>query len=189
MADLTGRIELYSGGFLDFKEPDPAEIKLHDVAHGLAHICRYTGQTRHFFSVAEHACLVANRLKWLGYRPEIQWEGLHHDNAEAFVGDVNRPLKDLLEPTFKEIELRVWRAINYSLDLQIIEPQHEAVKAADNWALSAEAYALLPSNGRNWFSWGLYSKIDPAPIRCDSPFYAESEWMAHYHRLRKELGI
>ena len=98
MADLTGRIELYTGGFLDFEKPDPAQIKLHDVAHGLAQLCRYTGQTRHFFSVAEHACLVANRLRKLGEPLMVQWEGLHHDNAEAFVGDVNRPLKDLLEP-------------------------------------------------------------------------------------------
>ena len=186
---MTGRIELYTGGFLDFEKPDPAQIKLHDVAHGLAQLCRYTGQTKHFYSVAEHACLVSNRLRKLGEPLMVQWEGLHHDNAEAFVGDVNRPLKDLLEPTFKEIELRVWRAINYSLDLQIIEPQHEAVKAADNWALAAEAYSLLPSNGRNWFSWGLYSEIDHAPIRCDSPFYAESEWLILYYKLRKELNI
>jgi uncharacterized protein len=189
MPDLTGRIELYRGGFLDFEEPDPNEITLEDVAHGLSYICRYTGQTKHFYSVAEHAVLVSNRLKWIGCDLYTQWEGLHHDNAEAFVGDVNRPLKDLLEPEFKEIELRVWQAVNIALDLQIIPPQDQEVKAADNWALSAEAYALLPSKGINWFSWGLWTQPERAPIGCYSPINAKALWLARYHELRKELNL
>ena len=184
--DLTGHIELRSGAFLNFHDPDPAVITLDDVATGLSHICRYTGQCSTFYSVAEHAVVVSRRLEFLGFGRDIQWSGLHHDDAEAFVGDVNRPLKQML-PEYKAIERRVWRAIAEALGLGLSEPQDRAVKDADNWALSAEAYHLLPSRGASWFSVGLYvpgRDWFPEWIGM-SPEEAKRAWLHRHNELKE----
>jgi hypothetical protein len=186
--DLTGHIELRSGSFLNFHDPDPTHITLDDVAHGLSHICRYTGQCTIFYSVAEHAVIVSRRLEYLGFDRDVQWSGLHHDDAEAFVGDVNRPLKGML-PEYKAIERRVWLAVNEALGLGLTDPQPRAVKDADNWALSAEAYHLLPSGGASWFSAGLYDPDnDPFPLGGLTPGQAKVSWLERHHELEEADG-
>lgn len=187
LPDLTGHIELRSGAFLNFHDPDPTVITLDDVATGLAHICRYTGQCRTFYSVAEHAVVVSQHLERIGFGRDVQWSGLHHDDAEAFVGDVNRPLKEML-PEYKAIEKRVWRAINVALGLGLSDPQDKVVKDADNWALSAEAYHLLPSRGASWFSVGLYvpdTDWFPAYIGA-SPEEAKTMWLDRHNELKED---
>lgn len=183
--DLTGCIELYHGSFLNFSDPDPTVITPDDVAHGLAHVCRYTGHCSRFYSVAEHALLVAWRLMKQGYGWDVCWAGLHHDDAEAFVGDVNRPLKDLL-PEYRTIERRIWETVNEALDLRIDGRHDEIVKEADNWALSAEAYYLLPSKGAAWFTAGLYDpdrdEFPTDPLGSD-PATAEAAWLLAHEWL------
>ena len=187
--DLTGCIELLTGGFLDFQNPDSSVIQLEDVAHGLSQVCRYAGQCEKFYSVAEHAVLVSMRLQQLEYPLSLQWMGLHHDDAEAFIGDITRPLKELLKPRIVEIELGIWEAINTALNLQIEPPQPNAVKEADNWALSFEAYVLLGSRGLNWFSAGLFDPRElngqePAKLGL-MPFAAKELWLDRYYELKE----
>ena len=113
----TSDIELCSGKFLNLEnpEPDPNVITIPTIAHHLATECRYAGGTRRPFSVAEHTLLVAAYLEHNGESPQIVLSGLHHDDAEAFIGDVTRPLKELL-PDYRRIELRVEDAICEALD-------------------------------------------------------------------------
>jgi hypothetical protein len=190
--DLTDHIELSSGKFLNLADPDPADVTLDAVAHGLAHTCRYAGQASGFYSVAEHACLVVLHLYEGGHDETVQWLGLHHDDAEAFVGDVSRPLKALL-PEYKDIEERVFTAIDYGLGLGIgpgMPTDFAPVKEADNWALSAEAYRLLPSGGASWFSAGLYdpdSLIYSLPSLGKRPDAAKAEWLQQHKRLKSQI--
>lgn len=153
-------IETASGRYLNLAAPDPATIHLDDIAHGLAHTCRYAGHTSRFYSVAEHAELVAAKLRADRFPPEIQLIGLHHDDAEAYVADIARPLKSLLQPAYGQITDRLDVAIWDALDLPG-PARTAAIKAADDWALAAEAYHLLPSQGRGWWSEGLYDPQDP----------------------------
>lgn len=82
-------------------DPDPADVAIEDVAHGLANECRYAGHVRWFYSVAEHSVLVsihaAKRALELGWSAQLVWltaiYGMTHDGSEAYVGDVIRPLK------------------------------------------------------------------------------------------------
>jgi len=152
-------VELITGKYLDVYEPDPAAISLDAVAHGLANTCRFTGQSIRFYSVAEHAVLVARRLQELGYSADVVMEGLHHDDAEAFLGDVTRPLKRRLED-YREIEGRMSAAVSRALGVPIPDPMSSDVKAADTWALACEAHNLLPSKGRTWFCDGEYTEGD-----------------------------
>lgn len=155
-------IETASGRYVDLMNPDPATIVLEDIAAHLSRIGRFTGASVRFYSVAEHVLLVADRLWSLGYGPEVILLGLHHDDAEAYVGDVSRPLKLAIKEAYGSIEVQVERAIEAALELPTSTAEaRAAVKAVDDWALSAEAYHLLPSKGRGWFVEGLYRPERP----------------------------
>ncbi len=148
-------IELASGRRLHFEQPDPAAISVEDIAHHLSQVNRYGGAPRRPYSVAEHAVLVAERLRSQGHDAATILAGLHHDDAEAFVGDIVRPIKRSLSG-YSEIEDAVQAAVRTALDLTLVHDE-AAVSAADDWALSCEAWHLLPSRGEEWCSAGIYS--------------------------------
>lgn len=149
MLDLTDRIELASGKFLNLRDPDPKDLTLNDVAHGLSMTCRFSGQCSRFYSVAEHCLRVSERLEELGYDVETQLAGLLHDAAEGFVTDVPRPAKALL-PDYAVLEERVLQAVLKSLGFEDLDVHGVAVKDVDNWMLAQEAHELMPSQGQFW---------------------------------------
>lgn len=169
-------IETFSGQFVDVSNPSVANIKLEDIAHALGAICRYGGHCKRFYSVAEHAVFVSRRLERQGHAPVMQLAGLHHDDSEAFLSDIPRPMKPLLGKTYERMTDRMDRAITEALELAGGAAQFHTteVKAADNWALMVEARHLLPSEGRLWFQgaqgaaqWGL----GKMPSRIVTPDY------------------
>src|SRR4051794_32839296 len=90
-------IMLHSGAWFDLSDPSSSAFTIDDVAQGLANICRYAGHCTSFYSVAEHSLLVSETAHG------FEFEGLLHDAAEAFLGDVTGPLKQML-PEYKRIE-------------------------------------------------------------------------------------
>ncbi|HYI80034.1 MAG TPA: hypothetical protein VEW67_04165 [Thermoleophilaceae bacterium] len=175
-------IETASGRYVDLTDPRPEAIDLADIAHGLAHICRYGGHARRFYSVAEHAVLVARRLADLGFPAAVQLAGLHHDDAEAYIGDVPRPLKMLL-PDFREIERRVTVAIDERLRLPGLDADETcAVKEADDWALFVEARVLMPSRGEGWTNAPAH--VDQPPWRLGlAAGFARAAWVRRHLQL------
>lgn len=162
-------IETFSGRFVDTKQPDPESIILEDIAHALSNICRYGGHCGRFYSVAEHSVFVSRRLERKGYGKAMCLAALHHDDAEAYLGDVPRPLKPLLGARYRELTDRMDAAIVQGLSMPFTpEAFHaEPVKQADNWALFVEAEHLLPSEG------GEFLRVDDAdqPERIVVPDY------------------
>lgn len=145
-------IMLRSGAWFDFRAPGSSDFTIEDIAHGLANICRYSGQCSSFYSVAEHSILVSETAKG------FEFEALLHDAAEAFLGDITRPLKQLL-PEFKRIEADVERAI---LDrFGVTEPIPSQVKQADLRVLAAEQMQIMPEGTAGWVRG---QKVKPAPI-------------------------
>lgn len=104
-------ITSYLGRKIYLRNPDIDRIDIIDIAHALSLICRYNGRTKKFYSVAEHcihcACLTSN---------EFKLEALMHDAAEAYLGDVTRPLKMLL-PDYKKLEKKWEKAIRERFNL------------------------------------------------------------------------
>lgn len=173
-------VETYSGMYVDTQHPDPKTINLRDVAHALSNTCRYGGHCQQFYSVAEHAVFVSKRLEAKGASLIVQLAGLHHDDAEAYLGDIPRPLKPLLGDAYTELTDTMDQAIVDGLGLywfglrQAAEFHTKPVKRADNFALFVEARHLLPSRGLHWFkgeqgasAWGLGEQ----PKRIHTPPY------------------
>lgn len=86
----------------------PEDVRLTDIAHGLAFTPRFQGLGPRFYSVLEHSVLVHDLLR--GQSPTIRLQALLHDAAEAYLGDVARPLKGLV-PDYRALEARVHAAI------------------------------------------------------------------------------
>lgn len=163
-------ITLASGKLFDFLDPHGSGFDIDDIAHGLAHVCRYAGQCKAFYSVAEHSLLVADTVN------EFAYEALLHDAAEAFIGDVTRPLKQLL-PEYKRIEAAVEDAIieRFGMDRRF----KEIVKQADLRVLAAEQAQVMAAGCADWAASG---EIEPAPItvRHLSPAAAKRAFLARY---------
>lgn len=157
-------IETYSGHFINVKDPDPAAIALDDIAHALSNTCRYGGHCRTYYSVAEHAVLVSQRLEQRGASITLQLAGLHHDDPEAYLTDIPRPIKPLLNPTYDELTEGLAEAIVAGLGLPFHHDWFEIanVKTADTWALFVEAKALLPSKGRAWRARPIQRVVTPS---------------------------
>lgn len=169
-------VETFTGQYVDTSDPDPDTINPADIAHALSQTCRYGGHCQRFYSVAEHAVFVSKRLERKGFSRAIQLAGLHHDDAEAYLGDIPRPMKSLLGAAYERLTKRMDNAIIAALmlDGDAGDFHHDAVKDADNWALFVEARHLLPSQGRHWFkgdqgasTWGLENQ----PTRIVVPDY------------------
>lgn len=171
-------IMLRSGAMLDFLDPWSSDFTIDDIAHGLSLICRYSGQCDQFYSVAEHCIHVSEVAR------EHAYAALMHDAAEAFVGDVTRPLKQLL-PNYKSIEAAVEGAI--CSRFQVEYPIPDAVKNADLRVLAAEQAQIMPL-GTN--AWAHTAGVIPANItvKSYSPPEAKLIFLQRFEQLRSDRG-
>lgn len=167
-------IMLASGRRFDLLDPLASEFDIEDIAHGLANVCRYAGQCRAFYSVAEHSLLVSETVK------QYAFESLLHDSAEAFIGDITRPLKRLL-PDYREIEERIEDAVAERFGLD--RGAKAIIKEADLRVLAAEQEQVMAPGCADWAK---DAGIDPAPIivRSLSPVDARAAFLRRYEDLR-----
>lgn len=147
-----------SGLSFDLLTPYADLIKIEDIAHALSHICRFTGHTRGFYSVAEHSVHVSNLVP-----PEFALEALLHDATEAYIGDVSSPLKALL-PDYRAIEAKLDAAVRIRFDLP--QEQSPIVKHADLRMLATERADLMPFSTENWV---LLDHVQAAPFTVFPP--------------------
>lgn len=144
MSTANGRPDILtrSGQYFDFFDPQRYTLQVEDIAHGLANCCRFAGQCRVFYSVAQHSVYVSRIV------PErLALAGLLHDAAEAFLGDVSRPLKRLL-PDYRAIEQRVEIALFRKLGIPYPIPPE--VKRADMQMLRLEQTKLMAHHSDAW---------------------------------------
>jgi 5'-deoxynucleotidase YfbR-like HD superfamily hydrolase len=139
---------MLSGRRLDLLDPSPLDIEISDIAHGLARVARWNGQTvgDHAFSVAQHSMLVESIFS--AAHPDAQGvaklAALLHDAPEYVIGDMISPFKAVVGGGYKLVELRLQEAVHARFGLPPILPSkvREAIKRADQVAAYFEATTL-----------------------------------------------
>jgi 5'-deoxynucleotidase YfbR-like HD superfamily hydrolase len=139
---------MLSGRRLDLLEPSPLDIEIADIAHGLARVARWNGQTRgaHAFSVAQHSVLVERLVSDLNPRlaREARLMALLHDAPEYVIGDLISPFKAAIGLDYKLLENRLQAAIHLRFGLPAIVPAplKTLFKKADHLSAYHEATQL-----------------------------------------------
>lgn len=175
-------IQVHSGILVPVLDPQPEHITIVDIAHALSNICRFNGHAREFYSVAQHSVLVSHIVP-----PEAALWGLLHDAAEAYIGDLTRPLQLWLEHVapgvLSGIERRLQQVIAVRFGLPDCMPS--IVKHADDTLLATEKRDVLAVTDVPWVAL-------PEPqlfrIRPLSAGQAETEFLARFYDLTKERG-
>jgi hypothetical protein len=139
---------MLSGRRLDLLDPSPLDIEIEDIAHGLARVARWNGQTEgaHIFSVAQHALLVEAlaRAKVPRLDATARRAVLLHDAPEYVIGDMISPFKAVIGDSYKAVERRLLAAVHlrFGLPAKLPEPLQALIKAADRSAAFLEATRL-----------------------------------------------
>ncbi|KAA0573466.1 phosphohydrolase [Azospirillum sp. Sh1] len=157
-------------------DPRVEDICINDIAHSLARQCRYNGHVRAgHYSVAEHSVLCS-----LVVDEEIALQALLHDAAEAYIGDLVRPMKVLpeLRAVWTPIEEGVERVISERFGLPF--PWHPDVKRADNAVLAREILEIRPAT-----PWAHECAELPADVEVTGwqPGYAEWKFLKRFNEL------
>jgi len=147
-ADTRAWQRMLSGRRLDLLDPSPLDVEIADIAHGLARVARWNGQTTgaHIFSVAQHTLLVETVLRHEMPRADqrLRLAALLHDAPEYVIGDMISPFKAVLDGHYKAVEKRLLGAIHirFGLPPVLSDEITQAIKAADRGAAYLEATAL-----------------------------------------------
>jgi uncharacterized protein len=183
---------MLSGRRLDLLDPSPLDIEIEDIAHGLARVARWNGQTEgeHAFSVAQHCLLVerlAGELRPKGTRA-LRLAALLHDAAEYVIGDLISPFKAAVGLDYKALEQRLSRAIHIRFGLPPEMPAEDTalIKRADKMSAYFEATQLAGfsiTEARKFF--GIPRGVSPPKLY---PLPA-SEVQALYLERFKRLSI
>jgi uncharacterized protein len=139
---------MLSGRRLDLLDPSPLDIEIEDIAHGLAFVARWNGQTygQYPFSVAEHSLLVETLYARMSTKPEPRWRlaALLHDAPEYVIGDMISPVKDAVGADYASLDKRLSAAVHlrFGLPGTVPSPVKAAIKRADRVSAWLEAVRL-----------------------------------------------
>lgn len=163
---------MLSGRRLDLLDPSPADIAIEDIAHGLARVARWNGQTTgdHAFTVAQHSLVVEAIFAALNPGLEARWflAALIHDGPEYVVGDLISPFKAAIGLDYKAFEHRLLAAIHarFGLPFPLPEPVTREIKRADRIAAYHEATRLAGFSLAEGFE--LFGPVETLPAALAS---------------------
>jgi hypothetical protein len=175
---LKNEIELLDGSMFSYDDPDVSNITIEMLADVLSRICRFSGHTKHFYSVAQHA-VNTSLIVAQGHEKAA----LLHDTAEGFINDLTTPLKAML-PGIKDIEYRIESRLSDKFGFAY--PLSEEVKLADLQMLAIEKEILKPSATQWDILDGLYIEHlwDVPMMQQMSPETARYVFLARWEEVR-----
>lgn len=180
-------ITTVSSKHLDFVNPHPDQITIEDIATGLSNVPRWGGQISKFYSVAEHSILMLEAYCAMTPEEEMNEDVykaiLLHDATEAFMGDMPRPLKELL-PDYQSIEKKLDIIIKLKFGISTNLEIQEIVHTFDEIALKNEAIAR--GGDINWLSDQKYKDVEILPfflIRYFPPKAAKDKFLYWWRKL------
>jgi hypothetical protein len=187
---------MLSGRRLDLLDPSPLDIEIEDIAHGLARVARWNGQTNgaHIYSVAQHCLLVEALARARSPRLDDsrRLAVLLHDAPEYVIGDMISPFKVVIGDAYKAVERRLLTAIHLRFGLPAQSPPEleKLIKAADHQAAYLESTRLAgfdPAEARRFFG---RPPVFSAAMERDylKPWPAEAAQARYVERFTKLLG-
>ena len=183
---------MLSGRRLDLLDPTPMDIEIEDIAHGLAFVARWNGQTRGdwAYSVAEHSLLVERIFARLdpGAAPAWRLAALLHDAPEYVIGDMISPVKSTLGVEYGEMDSRIAAAVHrrFGLPAVIPAPIKKRIKIADRFSARLEAVGIAgftPAEAARLFPVPAGIGIEGLEIRLRPPSETRAAYLARFAEL------
>ncbi|MGI9365482.1 MAG: hydrolase [Rhizobiaceae bacterium] len=187
---------MLSGRRLDLLDPSPLDIELEDVAHGLARVARWNGQTHgeHAFSVAQHSLLVEHVMGVLdaSLNAPARLYGLLHDAPEYVIGDMISPFKAVVGGAYKDVELKLEAAIHLHVGLAAHPDTNlkKAIKKADRILAYFEATELAgfdDEEAARFFGRPVGITIDDLDMKPLPTMYAQNAYLDRLKAVMDEM--
>ncbi len=186
---------MLSGRRLDLLDPSPLDIEIEDIAHGLARVARWNGQTLgdHPFSVAQHSVVVEEIVAHIQPALEPRWRlaALLHDAAEYVIGDMISPFKAALGLDYRQFEDRLENAIHvrFGLPARTPAPIKTLIKAADRACAFFEATQLAGFEHKEALTlFGAPPRGYHLAIEALSSSEAQERYLQRHHLLCEAAG-
>ena len=188
---------MLSGRRLDLLDPTPFDIEIEDIAHGLAFVARWNGQTSgdYAYSVAEHSLLVEEIFTRQNPEADPRWRlaALLHDAPEYVLGDMISPVKAAIGTDYGELDARLTAAVHLRFGLPAALPAQikKAIKKADivSARLEAERIAgFTEAEANKIFGRPKSDLVAGLEIRLRPPAEVRAEFTGRHHALMNEIG-
>jgi len=187
---------MLSGRRLDLLDPTPVDIEIEDIAHGLAFVARWNGQTRGDFaySVAEHSILVEQIFTLQNPDAPIKWRlaALLHDAPEYVIGDMISPVKAAVGPGYGALDDRLMAAIHIRFGLPASLPKtvKAQIKKADRisaWLEAVQIAGFLESEADKFFGRPSDALISNLQLRLRPPAEVRKDFTKRHEELMAQL--
>ncbi len=188
---------MLSGRRLDLLDPTPLDIEIDDIAHGLAFVARWNGQTKGDFaySVAEHSLLVETLYARLAPNAPAKWRlaALLHDAPEYVIGDMISPVKAAVGPSYGELDTRLTAAIHIRFGLPASLPVavKRQIKKADRisaWMEATSIAGFSEIEANKFFGKPDADVMAGLDIRLRPPVEARTAYTTRHSELLDEMG-
>lgn len=187
---------MLSGRRLDLLDPTPVDIEIEDIAHGLAFVARWNGQTKGDFpySVAEHSLLVENLFSRMNPKTPVKWQlaALLHDAPEYVIGDMISPVKAAVGPDYDELDKRLAAAIHIRFGLPHAVPQtiKKQIKKADHisaWMEATQIAGFDTKEADKFFGKPDPKLIEGLDIQLRPPVEVREDYTKRHAELMEKL--
>jgi len=186
---------MLSGRRLDLLDPTPVDIEIEDIAHGLAFVARWNGQTRGDFaySVAEHSLLVEQLFGRIAPKAPVKWRlaALLHDAPEYVIGDMISPVKSAVGPGYGALDDRLAAAIHIRFGLPATVPASvkRQIKKADKisaWMEATQIAGFSEAEASKFFGRPDKAIFDGLQITLRPPIEVRRAYLSRHGEL---LGL
>ena len=187
---------MLSGRRLDLLDPTPVDIEVEDIAHGLAFVARWNGQTSGDwpYSVAEHSLLVEEIYRRANPTAPVKWRlaALLHDAPEYVIGDMISPVKAAVGPAYGELDTRLASAIHIRFGLPAALPKivKKAIKSADKisaWLEATQIAGFTPAEADKFFGRMRSDLTEGLEIKLRPPVEVRADYTARHAALMAQM--
>ncbi len=183
---------MLSGRRLDLLDPSPLDVEIEDIAHGLAFVARWNGQTRgeHAYSVAEHSLLVEELYGRIAPKDPPRWRlaALLHDAPEYVIGDMISPVKSAVGPGYAALDARLSAAVHLRFGLPAVlpAPVKARIKRADRasaWLEAVRIAGFTEAEANRFFGVPAVEGLTGADLAPRAASEAKRDFLARHAEL------